>query len=132
MSQENVDIARRGLEAFNRGDRDAWLAARHEDYEILPIGDWPDAPAIRGREAGWNFYVDVARTLDFERADSDFVDAGADKVLGHQRHGARGRISRADVEVDYWIVTTFRDGRVLRDEWFRDRAEALEAVGLTE
>jgi ketosteroid isomerase-like protein len=131
MSQENVEISRRAIEAFNRGDRTTWLASLDEDYEITPVADWPDARAIRGGEAGWNFYRDILETLSSD-VYVEFVDAGADKVLGHQRHTARGRASGADVEVDYWIVTTFRAGKVLRDEWFKDRAEALEAAGLRE
>jgi ketosteroid isomerase-like protein len=130
MSQENVEIVRRQLDAFNRGDRAAWLASLAPDYEITPIGDWPDAGAIRGGEAGWHFYRDVAQTLSFGRTHIEYVDAGGDKVLGHQRHEGRGRASGADVEVDYWIVTTFREGRIFRDEWFTERTEALEAVGM--
>jgi hypothetical protein len=34
--------------------------------------------------------------------------------------------------VDHWLVVTFRDGKPCRDEWFTDRAEALEAAGLSE
>jgi ketosteroid isomerase-like protein len=133
MSQENVDALRRMLDAFNRGDRTAWLASLDERYEMVPIGDWPDARAIRGGEAAWDFYRDVAQTLGFEmRAYMEFVDASADKVVGHQRHGAHGRRSGADVEVDFWLVSTFREGKIVRDEWFTDRAEALEAAGLEE
>ena len=56
------------------------------------------------------------RTLSFGGAYIEFVDAGSDKVLGHQRHEARGRTSGADVAVDYWLVTTLREGKILRDE----------------
>jgi ketosteroid isomerase-like protein len=59
------------------------------------------------------------------------VDAGADKVLVHQRNEVRGRTSGADVELNYWVVVTFREGKILRDHWFADRAEALEAAGLS-
>ena len=132
MSQENVEIVRRRLDAFNRGDRSAWLASLDENYQITAVADWPGARAIRGGEAGWTFNLDIAETLIFERAYVEFLDAGADKVLGHQRHEARGQISRADVEVDYWLVTTVREGKVVSDEWFADRASALEAAGLRE
>jgi ketosteroid isomerase-like protein len=132
MSEENVEATRRSLDAFNSGDRTAWLASADEDFEIIPIGDWPDARVIRGAEAGWSFYRDIAQTLDFGRTYVESVDAGGDKVLGHQRHEGRGQRSGANVEVDYWIVTTWRDGKALRDEWFTDRADALEAAGLSE
>jgi ketosteroid isomerase-like protein len=132
MSRENVDAVRQSLDAFNRGDRTAWLALRHHDFEITPISDWPDARMIRGREAGWDFYRDVADTLSARPAYADLVDAGADKVLAHQRHEGRGRASGAGVEVDYWTVITFSGERILRDDWFTDRAAALEAAGLSE
>ena len=35
-------------------------------------------------------------------------------------------------QLDYWVVVTFREGKILRDHWFLDRAEALEAAGLRE
>jgi ketosteroid isomerase-like protein len=131
MSEENVEALRRTVDAFNRGDRTTWLAFRDPDCEMVPTGDWPDARAIRGREAVWDFYLDIAQTLSFASAYVELVDAG-DKVLGHQRHEARGRTSGADVEVDVWLVTTFREGKIVRDEWFTDRADALEAAGLSE
>jgi ketosteroid isomerase-like protein len=44
----------------------------------------------------------------------------------------RGGESGVNVVLDYWIVISFRDGRVIRDQWFEDRDEALEAAGLSE
>jgi ketosteroid isomerase-like protein len=40
--------------------------------------------------------------------------------------------SGAEVEFNYWCVVTFRQGRIVREHWFADRAEALEAAGLSE
>ncbi len=34
--------------------------------------------------------------------------------------------------LDYWCVMTFREGKVLGTYWFATRAQALEAVGLSE
>jgi ketosteroid isomerase-like protein len=44
----------------------------------------------------------------------------------------RGKASGASVAWSYWVLFTFRDGKVLRSEWFADRGEALEAAGLSE
>ena len=132
MSQENVEIARRSMDAFNRGDRNAWLATRHEESAIVPLSTWPNARRIHGREAGWDFYHDIADTLSLQVSYLELVDAGADKVLVHQRQEGTGQASGVDVDDNSWIVITFRDERVLRDEWFTDRAKALEAAGLPE
>jgi ketosteroid isomerase-like protein len=55
--------------------------------------------------------------------------AGLEAVTCPQvRQTCRG----AEVEINYWVVITFRQGRIVRDQWFGDRAEALEAAGLQE
>ena len=132
MSQENVEIFREVLEAFDRRDRATWLANRDPDCEVIPSAMWPEADVVRGREPAWEFYVKVAEA--FERLpveNAELVDAG-DNVLVHWRHDVRGRASGADVEINYWIVITFREKRITRDRWFADREEALEAAGLSE
>ena len=134
MSQENVETMRRSLEAFDRRDRNAWLASRHPDVEVVPAGIWPEADVIRGPEAGWDFYVaalDAFEAINLGEA-VELVDAGADEVLIHYGLVVRGKTSGAEVEFVFSVVVTFRDGKIVRDHWFVDQAEALEAVGLRE
>jgi ketosteroid isomerase-like protein len=133
MSRENLEAMRQTLGALDRRDRPAWLAQCDQDFEVVASGAWPDAELIRGPGPAWDFYVEVMEAFeDFVSADAELVDAGADKVLAHSRHDLRGKASGAAVEFDYWVVVTFRDGKRHRDEWFVDRAEALEAAGLRE
>jgi len=132
MSQENVETLRQSFEAFDRRDRSTWLASRDQEVEVVTDSSWPEADAVRGREAAWEFYVKVAEA--FERllaADAELIDGG-DAVVVHQRSDVRGRASGAEVALDYWVVVTFRNGRIVREVWFGDRAEALEAAGLSE
>jgi ketosteroid isomerase-like protein len=132
MSKENVEIVRRALEALDRRDLSSWLAVCDEDGEVVPTRDWPDS-GVRGAEAAFNWYVQVFDSLQpFRTADTEFIDAGADKVLLQYRIDVRGRGSGAEVEWRRWCVVTMRKGRLLRGEWFLDRAEALEAAGLSE
>jgi ketosteroid isomerase-like protein len=133
MSEENVESRRQVLAAFDRGDRAAWLALCDEDMEVVPTDDWPEAGAIRGREAAWDFYAEVVESFEpIGSGDAEVIDAGADKVVVRRTTEMRGRASGADVEFTYWLVVTFREGKVLRDQWFTDRADALEAAGLRE
>ena len=134
MSEENVEVMRQTLDAFDRRDRAAWLALRVPDCEVIPSAMWPEVDAIRGREAAWDFYIEVAEPFEQRplTADTEAMDAGPDKVLVHHQTVVRGRASGADVELNYWVLLTFREGKILRDHWFTDRTEALEAAGLRE
>jgi ketosteroid isomerase-like protein len=131
MSEENVELARQAEEALLRRDRDAWFAIHDEDFEIVPIRDWPEG-GVRGREAGWDFQMRILDSFEWVPVEVERVDAGADKVLVHLRYDARGAGSGAEVELDQWYVATVRDGKFFRLQWFTDRAEALEAAGLSE
>ena len=133
MSEENLETVRRSLEAFDRRDKALWLEVRSENFKVVTTNEWPEGD-VRGREAAWDFYVSIAET--FERRpfsdDIEFMDAGPDKVLVHQRNDVRGGESGVNVEIDYWDVIGFRDGKMIREQWFESRAEALEAAGLEE
>jgi len=132
MSEENVEIVRRGLEALDRRDLSSWLAVNDEDCEVVPSRDWPE-PGVRGPEAVFDWYLQAFDYLQpFRTADTEFIDAGADKVLLQYRTDLRGRGSGAKFEFRRWCVVTMRKGMALRTEWFTDRAEALEAAGLSE
>jgi hypothetical protein len=86
MSEETLETFRSSLEAFDRRDRDAWLAFRDQDYEVIPVADWPETD-IRGRDAAWDFYVEVLGAFQQSRVseDTELLDAAPDKVLMHYR-----------------------------------------------
>jgi ketosteroid isomerase-like protein len=63
MSQENVEIVQRHIEAWNRRDLTTWLALFRSDAEIdLSRARGPFKGVYRGRgkqEAFWDVLVDV-------------------------------------------------------------------------
>ena len=60
------------------------------------------------------------------------IDAGGDHVVAVARQSGRGKGSGAAVEVQFAIVYTLKGGQVVEHLHYRDPAEALEAVGLSE
>jgi Ketosteroid isomerase-related protein len=133
MSAEKVETLRRALDAFNGRDRAAWIAVCDPEVENYPPREWPENARIRGAGAIYDFYVEAVKAWDQGSFDwGEFIDAGNDRIVANQLREMRGKTSGASVEWSYWVVFTFRDGRVLRSEWFADKAEALEAAGLSE
>jgi ketosteroid isomerase-like protein len=60
------------------------------------------------------------------------VDAG-DKVAVRLRYYGRGKASGAEIETEmYHQLTTFRDGRMVRIEYFTNWPDTLKAAGLRE
>jgi ketosteroid isomerase-like protein len=133
MSRENVERLRQALDAFNRRDRAAWLGLCDPELENLPPRDWPESEPIHGHEAAWDFYVEAFKAWDEGALQhSELIEAGSNKVAAHVQGEMQGKASGAAVVWSFWQVVTFRRGQMLRVEWFAERAEALEAVGLSE
>ena len=133
MSEENVEIARQAMEAFNRRDRDAYLLLHDPEFEFRADPEWPESETVRGREAVWDFgliLTDAWEPDDFEMV--EVIDAGDDNLVTRYRRPVRGKASGIADVLDYWCVTTFRGRTLLRQAWFANRAKALEAAGLSE
>ena len=128
--EENVEIARGWIDAFNRGDKAAFLALCDPDYENVPSSDWPESQPIRGREAVWAFFVQASDT--WERVTyyiGELIEVAEDRLVFKERADIRGAASGVTVPWSYWVVMTFRAGKIRRSQWFSTRAEALEAAG---
>jgi uncharacterized protein len=130
MPQENIDVARRGYEAFARGDLDAALELMAPDIEAHDPPEMPDAAIYRGHEAVRRDWEHTAELFDdFSVEVEDYFDAG-DELVVYVRYRGRGRESGAEVEAAMAHIWTIRDGKATRLRQFLDRSSALEAAGL--
>jgi ketosteroid isomerase-like protein len=131
VSGRDVEIIRRGFEAFNRGDREAWLELCEPDFETVPSPDWPEQDAIRGRVAAWDFFAAVNEAWEGSPYEPvEVVDVGDGRVIVRLRREMRGKASGAAVIYDYWLVATVREGRAARIDWFETGSQAFAAAGL--
>jgi ketosteroid isomerase-like protein len=131
MSQENVEAVRRGIEAWNAGDMDAFREMHDPDVIVRTVEDWPEPGPYVGREAVMRSFEQLRDTWDVEtlEATSDFIDAADRVVVRFIWHGA-GQGPQLNLEMT--DVLTVRKGRIRGHEYFWDHAEALEAAGLSE
>ena len=131
MSQENVELHRRMLDAFNRRDWDAFVA--HADKEIVVEsrlvaveGGWRGHEGLRG---WWDNFLGVFP--DYTGELLEVRDLG-DVTLGRVRGFGHGAASDAPMVDRFWQPIRWRDGKCL---WWRNcptEADALQAAGLAE
>jgi ketosteroid isomerase-like protein len=138
MSQENVEIVREAMDAYNLGDKDGWAKFMDPELETFPVPEFPESAPLIGPGAAWDFYQQFGETMassklyetsGFETA--EVIDAG-ERVVACQRTPLHGRGSVDEMEVKLWGVHTFDQGRWVRTQWFWDRDQALDAAGLSE
>jgi ketosteroid isomerase-like protein len=132
MSQENVEVIQRFYEAFNRSDFDEALEFAHPEIALYPAHVGLDVGSeYRGRDGLRTFPETIGDGFDtYTVAPEEMIEVGDDRVLVVERWTGRARGIEFDVE--FIDVYEFRDGRCVRVDGFRDKAEALEAAGLSE
>ena len=132
MSQENVDKTRDFIAAYNRRDFDAAVESFASEIDwVLPARQSSDS--CRGPDEVIRFWEGLDETFDELRLrPQEFIDAG-DRVATRLRHYGRGKLSGAEIDEEmYHQVATFRDGKIVRLEYFGEWSEALEAAGVSE
>jgi ketosteroid isomerase-like protein len=131
MSQENVEVVRKTIEAFNSEGVEAALPHFYPEVEWLGPPEWLEKHLYKGHDgireiaAVWGENFDEF-TLDLEEA----IDAGDDHVVAlvHQRGLVKGVPIEGRIAYD-WEV---RDGKGVRVQVYFSWEEALQAAGLSE
>jgi ketosteroid isomerase-like protein len=132
MSQENVEVVRRTIDAFNQRDVDGMVRDWHSEIEV----DWsrsrgPEAGIYHGQEAVLGFWTTFFEMFDRGTVSPDeFIECGEHIVVPNRTH-FRGR-DHVTVQAQSAVVATVRNGRIVKWRLYQETAEALEAVGLSE
>ena len=130
MSQENVEILRRGFEAFAQGDVEAVLDLVDADIEwsaaVAPIFG---VTTVHGRAALRKFLVqDLQDGLDDFRAEPLSFEDHGDTVLVLIRYSGRGTASGVEIGQTFHTIYVFRNGTIVRMRDYATKTEALEAA----
>ena len=133
MSQANMEIAKRGLDAFNRRDLDGVDKLANPDYEFFPaLVGTVDGDSYQGREGLQRYFEMVSDTWEELRlVGGEFRDVG-NHVLWLGRLEGCGRGSGVQVDSPCAFIIELRSGKIARVRSFLDHGEALRAAGLSE
>jgi ketosteroid isomerase-like protein len=128
VSQENLERIKAGFAAHNRGDLDALVELYHPEavFETLLLG------THHGNEAIRLIYEENQKTLSgYDVVPVELIDVD-DKVVAVARTVGAGPASQIAVDDHFAFVFTFEGERVVREQAFRNREEALQAAGLAQ
>ncbi len=132
MSQENVEVVKRLVDAFNERDIDAFAEITTPDFEWTTSMAAVENEVFWGREGIDTYFARVRDAWDeFLALADDYRDLG-DRVLWQGRVEARGLGSGAPVSAPLDILYDLRDGKISRMHSYLDHREALRAAGLEE
>jgi len=130
VSQENVEIVRRWIDAWNASEPD--FSIFHPALVYHPRADEPDPSPHIGREAFERLALGFLDSFPNPEFDVEELIDADDLVIALTVMRGRGRVSGADVTDAYVFVYKLRDGLIVEGWEYRTRQEALEAVGLSE
>jgi ketosteroid isomerase-like protein len=127
-------LIRGGWAASDRGDLDLCLCGIDQDVEII----WPESgrwavPDVRGTHHGHEGWQLVWRALhdsfDVVIRPEEVIDAG-DRLLVIADATVLGTGSGVRVSGPLIVLQTFQSGRVVREQYFNEGEEALDAAGI--
>jgi ketosteroid isomerase-like protein len=131
MSEENVELGYRGIDAVNRRDLDALLELMDEDVESVSriVAMEGGLHGHDGVRRWWKSWFDAFP--DYRLEIVEVRDRG-EVVVATLRAVAHGAGSDLPVEDIIFHASRWRDGRCVWWQVFPSEAEALEAAGLSE
>ncbi len=133
MSEEDVEIIRAMYEHWARGD----FPASFFDPEVEHSRIGADTPAMEGE---WRGLEGLSRAMveylhafsDLRIAAQSIIDLDDDRILVLSRQTARGKLSGVPIDHEAGDLFTLRAGKVVRYVSYWDRADAMQAAGLSE
>jgi ketosteroid isomerase-like protein len=130
MSQANMERVQEVFAGVAAPEEFRW-DRMHEDIEVHDH-DVIDAGEYRGHAGLRRWFEDWSSAwAEFSTESEEMLDAG-ERVVAVFRLRAKGRGSGAEVERQDAMVFEVRDGKIWRIDYYNNRQQALEAVGLAE
>lgn len=132
MSQENVEFVRQSFEVWNKGAYAEWKSMHHPSVIVVPPEDWPESQTSENRDAWFSQAMRLTDSWEEQRVEVEDLHDLGDHVLAMVRWVTRGKGSHIDLETPMAAVITISEGQIVRADYFLEREQALEAIGLRE
>jgi ketosteroid isomerase-like protein len=131
VTHDHVDVIRAVYERWAEGDFTAGFELYDPHVVLIQGPEFPEAGTYLGPQAITGYMRHFLSSWErITIAAEEIIEAGDSVVVKVLQRGS-GTGSGAVTELPYFHVWTFRGDKVVRWENFRERARAMEAVGLS-
>jgi len=132
MSETSVELVRQSFEAWDRNDWDALREFYDPMIEVVAPRGWPEMGIIKGWEDVRTQFARSKDSWEEEHVEIDQIEElQPGVVLAQIRWVTRGKESKIAFERPVSTLFRLRE-RIVRIEYYFDRADALKAAGLSE
>ena len=131
MAQDNVEVVREWIEAFNRGGLEEIIGVLDPEIEWTTTSVYLEAGTYQGHEGvGRYLRRAMARWEDVWIEPTRLIGAG-EQVVASVRVTARDRQTGSPTALTLTVVAELHGGVIVRLCNYTNQAEAFEAAGLT-
>ena len=126
-SEENIEIVRKGVEAFNAREFHTALAGVREDvtWERFLSRAETDTPVVRGRDELRAVWESQVQAVDIRLKVEEFIAEGENRVVARTRMVARGSGSKIMLSEEVtWIFTLDTNGLIASVEVSESSADS--------
>ncbi len=133
MSQQNVEVVQRFVEALDRRDYDDAIPCLHGDAEWHNTAAFPGPRTVSGPTAIVEFWRGLVESFDPAEGGTEVenITASGDHVVAGVHSQGIGAGSGVPIDVRYALSFSLRSKRIARVAVSGDYATALEAAGLS-
>jgi ketosteroid isomerase-like protein len=127
--RRNVDLTRRGFEAYNSGDYEAVVTLLHPDVELQADHELLNSGSYTGHDGFMQWSAEWLEAWEEFRVDANKVETIGDHcILVDSHQVARGAGSGIPVEMDVFWALEAEHGKLSRMHIYATRERALEAI----
>jgi ketosteroid isomerase-like protein len=134
MSQADADIIRCAYEVWNElGPAAVTEQFWAEDAVYREGPGWPEAGVFEGRAAAlarMQSLVELVGPITVHL--DELIDVGDGRFVANTRMVGKSATSDPPYTQEFAVVQRLRNGLIVEADYYLDRAQALEAVGLSE
>ena len=129
--QQNLDVVRRGYEAFGRGDIEGLLSLLADDVTWVTPGpsDLPTAGERRGRNQVGEFFRTINELVEFDAFDPQTFLAQGDRVVVLGTDAITVKASGEPLQESWAHAFSLKDGKIVAFQEYLDTAAFVAALG---